>query len=212
VPLGNAISFPFQERTFRALASWRPCRASLRDTSFWGAREKRHRRGCATPPADRAAGPAGSAKGEPPDADRQAHGDEHLPAADDPAPDPRAGPAAKTPDQAEVESEIRARIPAARWNGCPRGLPYPERARRPASAHSRSCSGFPPLTPTAPSTISLRRTSVDPRPGITGTRIICATALKNAGRSWATWAKEPPSRCQSAAPHAFASAICAESG
>jgi KAP family P-loop domain len=54
----------------------------------------------------------------------------------------------------------------------------------PASQHARSCSGVPPLTPTAPSTFpSPSLITIEPAPAISGSRVIWLTAATNAPRS-----------------------------
>jgi hypothetical protein len=54
----------------------------------------------------------------------------------------------------------------------------------PASQHARSCSGVPPLTPTAPSTFpSPSLITIEPAPAISGSRVIWLTAATNAARS-----------------------------
>src|SRR5207302_1859269 len=53
---------------------------------------------------------------------------------------------------------------------------------RPASAHSTSCSGRPPLTPIAPTTLPSRRIRTDPKPGTIGTQTRRSATPKNPGR------------------------------
>ena len=83
---------------------------------------------------------------------------------------------------------------------------------RPASAHSRSCSGRPPLTPSGADDLPSSLDQHGAESGDSGTRTNRSAALKKPGLSLAICARLAPSRSNIAAPTAFASASCGESG
>ena len=124
--------------------------------------------------------------------------------------------AASCSDIVQSSAALRRHAPA----DVPRGSPCEQLRWCPAGKDSpHACLDTGAVVVTARATrsgcanyLSPLRINTDPGPGMSGSRTSLLTASKNPSWDARLAASCSPSRCQSAVPAAFASAICAESG